>query len=203
MPVDEVQAGDDVAADRAQAAVRVRDANPEEDVEHPRQDRVADVAVRPGHRAPRNRSLEAVTDHHVRAAPQPLDEGPEDLDRIRPVGIRHDDVLAPRGCESCEVGAAVAAARLVDDGAPAARRELSRSVLGRVVDDDDLAPAPASAIAAYAASTTGDPRPLRSEARNHDGDLDLVAELPTLASATSAEYSPHASWAPLASPHVR
>ena len=54
----EVERLEGVALHCAHAAVRVRDLHPEEDVQHPREDRVPDVAVEPRHRLAVDRSLE-------------------------------------------------------------------------------------------------------------------------------------------------
>ena len=58
---------------------------------------------------------------------------------VREVGVGHHDVAAAGGGEAGQVGAAVAAPRLVDDARAGGGGQLGAAVLGRVVGDDDLA----------------------------------------------------------------
>ena len=71
----EVERRKRVASDGAHPAVRVRDLHAEEDVEHPGEDRVADVAVQPRHGVAVDRSLEARADDEVVALFERVDEG--------------------------------------------------------------------------------------------------------------------------------
>ena len=68
----EAEPRDGVAPDRPQPAVRVGDAGAKEHVQHPGQDRVADPAVRPRHRALHDRPLHPGPHHQVGAAAEPL-----------------------------------------------------------------------------------------------------------------------------------
>ena len=111
---------------------------PEEQVEESREDRVADVAVQPRHRA-RLDVVHPVADHHLGAVLELGDEARDLLEVVGEVGVGHHDVLAAGGGEAGEVGAAVAAAALVDDARAGALGEQRRLVLGGVVGDDDLA----------------------------------------------------------------
>ena len=101
------------------------DAGAEEQVEEARQQRVADVAVQPRHRA-RVDVVHAVADHQVGAVLELGDEARDLVEVVGQVGVGHHDVLAARGREAGEVGAAVAAPRLVDDARAGRRRELAR-----------------------------------------------------------------------------
>ena len=128
----------DVAPEAAHAAVRVADAGAEEEVQRAAQQRVADVAVDPVHRA-RLDVVHPVAHHELGAVAQLLDEVRDLVERIRHVGVEHHDVLAARRREAGEVGRAVAAPRLVHDAGAGGRRELGAAVVRVVVGDDDLA----------------------------------------------------------------
>ncbi len=115
-----------VAPQRAHAAVGVADAGAEEDVEDAGQDRVADVAVQPRHRA-RVDVVHPVAHHELGAVVELLDEARDLVEVVGQVGVGHDDVVAARGGEAGEVGAAVAAPRLVHDARAGRRGELGAS----------------------------------------------------------------------------
>ena len=143
----EVELRRGVLADRAHPAVGVRDLDAEEEVEHPGQDRVSDEPVQERHRVAVDRPLEARAHDEVVTLLEPVDERRELLERIRLVGVAHDDVLAPRLLEAGQIRAAVAAAKLGDDACPVLRGDLGRAVFRAVVDDEDLARAPRAADA--------------------------------------------------------
>ena len=88
----QIQLGQDVAAEGAHAAVRVIDAGAEQQVEEPRQQRVADVAVQPWHGA-RLDVLHPVADDHVGAVLELGDEARDLVEVVRQVGVGHHDVL--------------------------------------------------------------------------------------------------------------
>ena len=77
----------------------------------------------------------------TRSAPvvELLDEARDLVEVVGEVGVGHHDVVAARGGEAGQVGAAVAAARLVHDARAGGGGELGAAVLGGVVGDDDLA----------------------------------------------------------------
>src|SRR5207247_4011908 len=83
--------------------------------------------------------LEARAEHQVSTRVQCVDKSGELVDRVGPVRIRHDDEVAARLYDACEVSAAVAAPRLEDDGRAVYVRDRRRPVAGAVVDDDHLA----------------------------------------------------------------
>ena len=68
-----------------------------------------------------------------------VDEARDLAEVVREVGVGHDDVAPARGGEARQVGAAVAAARLVHHARAGGRGQLGAAVLGRVVGDDHLA----------------------------------------------------------------
>ena len=107
-------------ADGPHAAVRVRHLHAEEEVEHPREDRISDEAVEERHRVPVDRPLEAGADDEIVACLEAVDERSELLERIRLVGIAHHDVVAARLGQPGEVRAAVASARSATTRAPCA-----------------------------------------------------------------------------------
>ena len=169
----QVQARQHVAPQRAHAAVRVADAGAEEDVEDAREHRVADVAVQPRHRA-RVDLVHPVAHDELGALVEVLDEARDLVEVVREVGVAHHDVAAAGGGEAGQVGAAVAAARLVDDARAGGGRELRAAVLGRVVGDDDLA---GDAVLGQHGQGGGDAAldvGLFVEARDHDRDDELL-----------------------------
>ena len=89
----QVQARQHVAAQRAHAAVGVLDAGAEEQVQQAREDRVADVAVQPRHRAGLD-VVHAVADHHLRAVLERRDEARDLVEVVGQVGVGHHDVAA-------------------------------------------------------------------------------------------------------------
>jgi hypothetical protein len=134
----QVQPREDVAPERAHAAVRVAHAGLEEEVERAREHRVADVAVMPRHGA-RLDPVHAVAHHEVGARLELGQEARDLVEVVRQVRVAHDDVAAAGGREAGQVRASVAAARLVHDARSGRRRELGAAVLGCVVGDDHLA----------------------------------------------------------------
>ena len=134
----QLQLRERVGAQRAHAAVGVADAGSEQQVEEPGQQRVAHIPVEPRHRA-RVDVLHAVADHHVGAVLQLGEESRDLVEVVREVGVAHHDELAARGGEAGEVGAAVAAPRLVHDARAGRLGQLAAAVVRVVVGDDDLA----------------------------------------------------------------
>ena len=110
----QIELGQHVPPQRPHAAVGVVDPGAEEQVEEAGQQRVADVAVMPGHRAGMD-VLHPVADHHVGAVLQFRDETGDLVEVVGEVGVRHHDVLPASDDETGRVGAAVAAIGLVDD----------------------------------------------------------------------------------------
>ena len=90
------------------------------------------------HRA-RLDGLHAVAHDELGAAVELADEARDLLEVVREVGVDHHDVVAPGLREAGEVGAAVAAPRLVDDPGAGEAGEDAAAVVGAVVDDDHLA----------------------------------------------------------------
>ena len=134
----EVEPWKHVAAHGAHAAVRVPHAGAEEDVEDAGQDRVADVAVMPRHRAGLD-VVHPVADDELGARVELLDEARDVVEVVGEVGVRHDDVVAGRGSEAGQVGAAVSGTPLAHDPRPGLLGILRASVRRAVVRDDDLA----------------------------------------------------------------
>ena len=127
-----------ITAHRSHPAVRVIDPGLEQQVEEPRQQRVADVLVMPWHRA-RVDVLHPVADHHVRAVLQLGDEPRDLLEVVGEIGVGHHDVTPAGGAEARQVGASVAADGLVDDDRSGFGGDQRTAVLRVVVGDDDLA----------------------------------------------------------------
>ncbi len=137
----EVEPRQRVAADRAEAAVRVADRRPVDEVEEAGEDRVADAAHQ-RHRA-RLDVLHPVSHHELRALIELPDEVGDLLEVVREVRVDHDDVVAAGGREAGEVRAPVPAPGLVHDRRAGGGGELGAAVLRAVVDDDHLAREPA------------------------------------------------------------
>ncbi len=134
----QVKPGQHVAPERPHPAMGVVDAGPEQQIQEARQQRVADVAVKPRHR-PGVDVLHPVADHHVGAVVE-LGHEPGDLrEVVGEVRVGHQDVAAPRDGESRHVGAPVAPLGLVHDERPRRGGEPGAGVLGVVVCHDDLA----------------------------------------------------------------
>src|SRR5205085_6492312 len=133
------------AAERAHPAVRVGHLDAEQPVQQSGQDRVADPAVRPRHRAFVDAAPEPRAEDEIRAFLERVHERRQVRDRIRAVRVGHDDVVALCLRDTREVRAAVAAPRLVDDGRAVLHGDLGRAVRRAVVDDDHL-PGPAGAL---------------------------------------------------------
>ena len=134
----QVERVEHIATQRAHATVGVAHAGAEEEVEQARQDRVADVAVVPGHRAGFD-VLHPVAHHQLRSAVELADEVGDLIEVVGQVGVRHDDVVAASRGKPGQICAAVAAAALDDHARACAGGELGAAVLGVVVDDDHLA----------------------------------------------------------------
>ena len=160
-----------VAAHGAHAAVRVRDLDAEQEVQHPGEDRVADEAVQERHRVTVDRPLEARADDEVVSLLEAIDERRELLQGIRLVGVAHHDVLAARLCEPREVCASVAAPRLGDDAGAVRGRDFCGAVGRRVVDHDDLARPSGAANAVERLLDDPPDGLLLVEAGDDDGDL--------------------------------
>ena len=134
----QVEDREDVAPEAAHAAVRVRHPGLEEDVQDPGEDRVADVAVQPGHRA-RMDVVHAVAHDQLGALVELGDEAWDLGEVVREVGVGHHDVLAASRGETGQVRAAVAGARLVHDAGAGLLGERAAAVRRVVVGNDDLA----------------------------------------------------------------
>ncbi len=124
----EIENGQRLAADGTHPAMGIRDLDSEEDVQHARQDRVADEPVQKRHGVAMDRSFEARADYEVVTVLQPVDERCELAHRIRLVGVPHDDVVTLRRREPGEVGAAVSASRLRHDAGAVVGRHLGGGV---------------------------------------------------------------------------
>ena len=99
--------------------------------------RVADAAQH-RHRAGLD-GVHPVPHDQLGTAVELADEARDLLEVVREIGVDHHDVVATRRREAGEVGAAVAAPRLVDDPGAGEAGEDAAAVVGAVVDDDHLA----------------------------------------------------------------
>ena len=133
----QVEHREDIAPERSHAAPRVADRSAEEQVEEARHERVADAAQH-GHRAGLD-GVHPVPHDQLGTAVELLDEARDLLEVVREVGVDHHDVVALGLCEAGEVGAAVAAPRLVHDPGAGETGEDAAAVVGTVVDDDHFA----------------------------------------------------------------
>src|SRR5271166_4800564 len=93
----------------------IADRRPEEKVENPGQDRVAHVAMQPGHRAGENAAPEPITHDQVIARPQLLDKRLERCEIVRIVRVAHDDIAPSGGLNSRPQGMAVTLSLDIDD----------------------------------------------------------------------------------------
>ncbi len=136
----------------AHPAVGVADRRAIEQVQEPREQRVADPARRARHRA-RLEPAHAVAHHEPRARVELADEPRDLLEVVGQVGVDHHEVLAGRAARSrrgmrCRSRAAAPRRRRAGGA-----RELGAAVVGAVVDDDHLAVEPVLAQHAQAART--------------------------------------------------
>jgi hypothetical protein len=126
-------------AESAEAAVDVRNPGPVEQVHERGQDRRADVAVRPGHRALLDDAAQPAAHHQVVAAPQQVHELAEPGEVVRVVGVSHDDERAARFLDAALERAAVAPDVVPHDPRPGGLGDPRGVVGGPVVDDEHLA----------------------------------------------------------------
>ena len=162
-----------LAAEGAHAAVGVAHAGAEEEVEGAREQRVADVAVQPRHRAGLD-AVHAVAHDEVGARLELGQEARDLAEVVGQVGVGHHDVAPAGGAEAGHVGVAVAAAALVDDAGAGLDRQCRAVVVGVVVGDDDLAGDP---VLGQRGERPGDAAlDVRGlvEARDDDADEQLV-----------------------------
>ena len=101
--------------------MRVLDAGLVEEIEGAGQDRVADVAVEPRHRAGFD-VVHPVADHHLCAALEALEEAWDVVEVVGEVGVGHHNVHALCRRETGKVGASVTAPLLVDNPCAGALR---------------------------------------------------------------------------------
>ena len=167
----EVERRKRVLAHCSHAAMRIRDLDAEEQVEHPREDRVADVTVEPRHGLAVDRPLEARAHHEVVAGRELVDERPELPQRVGLVGVPHHDVLPAGDREPGEVCAPVSRALLADDDRTVLRGDLGGGIRGGVVDDDHLAGAARVADPVERLVDDLSHRLFLVQAGNDDGDL--------------------------------
>ena len=127
-----------IAPQRAHAAVRIAHAGVKQQVQKAREQRIADIAVMPRHRA-RLDVLHAIAHHQIGARLQ-LGEKPWNLvEVVGEIRVGHHDVLAPRRREPRQVGAAIAPDRLVNHVCAHRLGQLGAAIVRPVVGDDHLA----------------------------------------------------------------
>jgi hypothetical protein len=136
MEVEVVQRG---AAHRPHPAVGVRHLHAEHAVQQAGEDRIAEPAVRPGHRTLVDAAVEPRAEDEVAAVLERVHELPELAQWIRAVGVSHHHVLTAGVRKPREVGAPVAALGLPDHDRSVRGGDLRRAVGRAVVDDDHLA----------------------------------------------------------------
>jgi len=157
-----------VAAQGPHAAVEVADGHGVHDPRHPRQHRIAEIAVQVRHGTRIDAAQEAVAHHEVQAAAQRSDEGFEARPVVRVVGIGEHHVAAPSRADAGHERGPVAPDRLVHDPRAQRLRDLHRGVRRAVVGHDDF-PVHAHAPHGFLGlANAGAQRPLLVEVR-HDG----------------------------------
>ena len=134
----QVQRRQRVTAKSPHAAVSVIDPGVEEDVEQARQQRVADIAVMPRHRAGLD-AAHTVADHKISAGLE-LGEEPRGLGEVvGEVAVGHQNVVTVGNRQPCHVRLPVASARLLHHRGAGVSRNGGTPVVRVVVDDDHLA----------------------------------------------------------------
>ena len=132
----QVESWQRVSADRAQPAMCVADGRAVENVEKAGEDRIPDPA-QPGHRAGLD-VLQPVAHDQLGAVVELFDEARDLVEVVSQIRVDHDDVIALRGRETRQIGAAIAAVRLLDDDRSGGPREVGAPVIRTVVGDDHL-----------------------------------------------------------------
>ena len=156
--------------DAAHAAVDVGELAAEDDVQDPRRDRRAEVAVQRRHRAGLDVAAEARAHDELVAVAELLDERRELAEVVRAVAVAHDDVLAADVRERVDVRPTEAALRRRSTRAPRGERDLGRAIR-RAVDDQDLADHAGLREALLAPVDEVADRELLVERRDDDRDL--------------------------------
>ena len=123
----QVQALQDLTAHAAHAAVGVADAGAIEQIQEPCQQRIADIAGA-AMASPRLDVVHAVPDHDLGAVLHRRQELRDLLEVVRQVGVEHHDVLAAGRVKAGQIGRAVTAATLLDDGCARPRGDLAAPV---------------------------------------------------------------------------
>ena len=121
-------------AQRPHPAMGVLHAGAKEQVQQTREDRIADIAVKPRHRSGLD-VVHAVAHHQLRAAVQLGHEARDLVEVVGQIGVGHHDVAPVRRREAGQVGAAIAASRFGYHARARRPRKRRRIVLGGVVHD--------------------------------------------------------------------
>ncbi len=180
----EIQHRKHVPAQRPHSAMGVVNTGAKQEIEKARQQRVADIAVMPGHRAPVD-VLHPVTDHHVGAG---LELGQEPRYFRKVVGqvrVGHHDGAAAGGPQAGQIRRAIPAARLVDDACTRGCGKASAAILRAVVDDDDLADDLALVQGTHGSQDALGDRLGLIEARDQDGKAQRGARVESRCAARS------------------
>src|SRR5262249_864331 len=107
-----------ILTEAAKAAVSVANRAAKEQVQNPGEDRIANVAMMPGHGPGPNAAPEAVSHHQFVTGTQALDEGIKIAEIVGVVRVAHDDVATPCCGDPCLKRTSVAA--LLDGNDPGA-----------------------------------------------------------------------------------
>ena len=150
----------------------IADAELEEHVEKRGEHRIADIAVRPGHRPAFDLALEPRSEHVVVTL---VDDGCDEVRQhgeiVRIVRVAHHNDGAACCVKAGEVGVAVAPLGLVDDAGARRQGDFHRPVRRAVVGDDHFT-GPARATEPVPRLLDADPDALLFvEARHDDADL--------------------------------
>ena len=135
----EIHAQEGVFREAADAAVEVAERGAEEQLADAGEDRVADVAILPGHGAGLDLAGEAIAHDEVIAVAEFGDKGAEIGEVVAVVGVAHDEVAATGGGAGGVEGRAVATDGNVNDAGTVCECDRLRAVGRPVVAEDDLA----------------------------------------------------------------
>ena len=114
-------------------------AGTEQEIEDPRKDRIADVAMMPWHCARLDLAAQPVAHDDFVAGLPFLDETRQLLEIVAVVGVAHDDERSARFLDALAQSVAVAFERGVNDARPVRSGDVDRAVGRAVVGDDHLA----------------------------------------------------------------
>ncbi len=135
----EIHAGERVAGEAAEPAVKVPHRRTKKQTADAAENRIADAAILPGHGAGPDAALKTISHDEIVAFAEFFDERPEGAKVVAVVGIAHDHVASAGGHCGAMNRRAVAAHGNVHDARAVPQGEFHGAIGRSVVADHDLA----------------------------------------------------------------